>query len=231
MLKPVDDATEAEWVAETLAGLREDGFRVATPVRARDGAWIVDGWTAAKRVEGSDEVSRWGELIRAGEAFHRALAAVARPAFIAQRTHQWAVGDRVGWGEETVEPFAARKHVGELYAALRSVDLPSQVIHGDLPGNVLFAPGLPPAVIDFSPYWRPAGFATAIVVADALTWYGADERILDDVDDVPELPQLLLRAMLYRLVTDAIVRPGLHRPDNEDPYRRPVELALALSRP
>jgi prepilin-type processing-associated H-X9-DG protein len=44
-----------------------------------------------------------------------------------------------------------------LLAALRPVDLPDQFIHADLAGNVLFADGVPPAVIDFSPLERPAG--------------------------------------------------------------------------
>lgn len=48
-------------------------------------------------------------------------------------------------------------------------------IHGDLTGNVLFAAGRAPAVIDFSPYWRPPVFAEAIVVADGLLW-GAGPR-------------------------------------------------------
>jgi hypothetical protein len=38
---------------------------------------------------------------------------------------------------------------------------------------VLFHDGLPPAIIDFTPYWRPVGYASAIVVADALVWEGA----------------------------------------------------------
>jgi len=27
-------------------------------------------------------------------------------------------------------------------------------------------------VIDFSPYWRPAEYATAIIIADAVVWEG-----------------------------------------------------------
>jgi len=40
-------------------------------------------------------------------------------------------------------------------------------------GNVLFADASPPAVIDFSPYWRPAGLALAVAAVDALMWGGA----------------------------------------------------------
>jgi len=35
---------------------------------------------------------------------------------------------------------------------------PSQLIHSDLGGNVLFHDQLPPAIIDFSAYWRPVGW-------------------------------------------------------------------------
>jgi hypothetical protein len=77
----------------------------------------------------------------------------------------------------------------------------SQLIHGDLGGNVLFHHALPPAVIDVSPYWRPAAYAAAIVVADAVAWGGAEddlvERLLRQQGD-----QLLLRAVLFRVATD-----------------------------
>jgi len=66
----------------------------------------------------------------------------------------------------------------------------------------------PPAVIDFSPYWRPAGLALAVAAADALLWSGADPVILDDLADQPEFDQLLARALVYRLVTEMIFRRG-----------------------
>jgi hypothetical protein len=64
---------------------------------------------------------------------------------------------------------------------------------------VLFDDQLPPAVIDFSPYWRPTAFASAIVVADALVWEGAPDELADAVD-----PQYLLRALIYRAVTSMV---------------------------
>ena len=81
-------------------------------------------------------------------------------------------------------------------------------MHGDLTGNVLFAPGIPPAVIDFSPYWRPTAFAAAVVVGDALAWEGADESLLGAVAHIAAFPQFLLRALIYRIVVDALFRPG-----------------------
>ena len=128
------------------------------------------------------------------------------PDFIARRADPWAIGDRVAWGGLPLGEFAQVRHLPRLAAALRPVEASSQLIHGDLTGNVLFDDQLPPAVIDFSPYWRPAAFASAIVVADALVWEDADESILDAVAHIEDFGQLLLRALIYRAVTDR------HRP-------------------
>ena len=69
-------------------------------------------------------------------------------------------------------------------------------MHGDLTGNVLFHESLPPAIIDFAPYYRPPQYASAIVVADALCWEEAPADLAGAVDR-----QYLLRALIYRAVT------------------------------
>ncbi|MEY9932945.1 hypothetical protein ABH926_007598 [Catenulispora sp. GP43] len=76
----------------------------------------------------------------------------------------------------------------------------NQVIHGDLSGNVLTASGRLPAVIDFSPYWRPAAYADAIVVVDGLLWFGAGPDQLALASTGADFPQMLVRALLFRLV-------------------------------
>ena len=95
---------------------------------------------------------------------------------------------------------------------------------------MLFADGLPPAVIDFSPYWRPTGFASAVVVGDALLWEGADAGLLTAVAHVDDFPQLLVRALIFRAVVDALFRKGEpQRPDSDDCFLAPVELACSLA--
>ena len=233
VLKPIDRAEpELEWQAEVLASIGCDGFRVAHPLRAADGSLVVAGWCAWTAVEGRHEKRRWPEVIAVGERFHSALEDVPRPDFLASRTDPWAVGDRVAWGELPAGGFDHVKHVRRLAAALRPVEAPNQLIHGDLTGNVLFAEDLPPAVIDFSPYWRPTSFASAVVVADALVWEGADETILAAVAHVDDFAQFLLRALMYRAVTDQLFRRHEPiRPDDNDPFLGAVELASRLAAP
>ena len=166
----------------------------------------------------------------AGERFHAAIASVPRPSLLDRRTDHWAIGDRVAWGELPAADFEHVKHLTRLVRALRPVATRAQLVHGDLTGNVLFAAGFPPAVIDFSPYWRPPGFASAIVVGDALVWEGADDSLLSAVAYVPDFPPLLLRALIYRAVVDALFRQG--EPlgsDDDDCFLSAVELACRLA--
>src|SRR5262249_56889787 len=94
---------------------------------------IVDGWPAAPCREGAHEPGRWLDIIAVGERLHAALAGVPRPdALLNARDDAWTTGDRVAWGEQ---PYEA---VADLLDALEPVDDPSQLVHGDLTGNVLF---------------------------------------------------------------------------------------------
>jgi uncharacterized protein (TIGR02569 family) len=182
------------------------GVRVAVPVAATDRRWVVDGWSATPFLEGGPAGWRWDEVLDAGAAFHAAVAHLPRPSFLDRRRSPWDVGDRMAWGDSMLEVRTPglRPLVEGLAARLEPVEAPSQLVHGDLGGNVLLADDggadLRPAVLDLSPYWRPVGWAHAVVVVDALVWADADPSLLEGPD-----PQLVARAMLYRLITDDVV--------------------------
>ena len=212
-----------------LAARRDPGFRVPRPLRtvaegratgdwvAQDplaGAWVAWQWLPGEPASWSGVSPFWPSLIAASRAFHAALAGRPAPPWLGRDGSQWTIGDQVAWGERdpgsvlAAAPGPLAGQLRSLLAALQPVHLPAQLIHGDLGGNVLFAPGEPPAVIDFSPYWRPAGLALAVAAVDALTWSGADPAILDQLADQPELDQLLARAHVGRLVTEIVSRRG-----------------------
>ena len=76
------------------------------------------------------------------------------------------------------------------------------MIHGDLLGNVLFHADSPPAIIDWAPYWRPAGLGAAIAAIDAACWHAwPTDRLLELGDSIPEWRQLLVRALTFRIAT------------------------------
>jgi uncharacterized protein (TIGR02569 family) len=230
VLRPVDDdEPPLDWQANVLGSIAGSEFRVSLPRKAACGDFEIEGWCAWQFVEGVHEERRWHEIIAIGELFHLALGDVPEPEFVARRTDHWAVGDRVAWGELPAEQFMHVEYLPDLVAARRPLESPHQLVHGDLTGNVLFAEGLTPAIIDFSPFWRPAPYASAIVVADALVWEGADESLLDAVAHVPHLPQFLVRALIMRAVVDLLFREDESMRDDDDPFSRAVEIACRLA--
>lgn len=180
VLKPLDfPQAVIAWLGDVLRAVAQSDIRVAPPRLVHD--WIVTPY-----LEGRHEPARWLDVIEAGRHLHAALPQVRPPAV----DNPWATGDRVAWGEL---PYPA---VADVLAALKPVDEAPALMHGDLTGNVLFHDALPPAIIDFAPYFRPPTYAEAIVVADAVCWEGAPESLLDAVPR-----QFLLRALIYRGVT------------------------------
>lgn len=201
ILKPTENREEHAWIAETINTLPQEGFRLACQLQARNGDWVYKGWSASTFVQGHEVKGKWKEKVTVSQAFHHVLASLPRPPFIGRRIHHWAVADKVAFGEL---PFAPHPHLApalnKLREALTPIDVPSQLIHGDMPGNMLFHDKLVPAIIDFSFYWRPAEFATAIILVDAIVWEGAPDSVLDLVEDTPIMHQLLVRAEIRRIM-------------------------------
>jgi uncharacterized protein (TIGR02569 family) len=202
VFKPTLSETETIWRSELLSTISQNGFRVAEPRKTREGRWTYGGWEAAAFLEGKEEKGRWKEKIAVSRIFHSALKDVEKPRFIEKASHPWAVADRMVWGEQKLE-YGQRLSVvmGQLMEMVKPISLPHQLIHGDMTGNILFQDNLVPAIIDLSPYWRPAEFATAVIIVDSIVWEGADESLLSEMDNTVVSNQLLVRSALWRIKT------------------------------
>lgn len=199
VVRPVGDPEESTWKSGVLATLEgSDEFTVPRPIRDHRGAWVHEGWEAWEWIPGAADESRVDEIVRAGEAFHRSIAALSRPAFIARSDDPWSRADRMAWGEDALP---SSELLDLLAAAFRPVGSASQVIHGDLLGNVMFAPGRPPALIDWAPYWRPPGTGSAIAIVDAVCWHGYPLEQIGDDRGASDWGQLLVRALAFRIAT------------------------------
>ncbi|MGW0538436.1 aminoglycoside phosphotransferase [Streptomyces sp. NPDC003032] len=224
VFKPAEGTEdEAEWAAslfETLAP--GSGFRIPLQLRAVGGPSVVDGWTASEFLTGEpDPQEHWTGVLSAGRAFHAALRQMPRPDFLDRHTHPWAVADRVAWNEQDIDVI---QDLAAPFSALLALRRPvkqdaAQLIHGDLTGNVLFAADEVPAVIDFSPYWRPPVFAEAIVVTDGLLWFDLPSDLLTSGSDHPDFQQMLIRALIFRLVAHSESAGPLGRAQPGEPER------------
>lgn len=203
VLRPHDGAAVTDWRAGVLAELpHTPDFRTPRPVGTTTGAWRAGEWEAWEWLPGRADETRVADVIRAGNGFHRAVAHLDRPASLGpsgRPQDAWGRADRMAWGEE---PLPTGRTLDRLASAFRPVRAPSQLVHGDLLGNVLFADGQPPTLIDWPPYWRPAGLGAAIAAVDAVCWHGVPVDRFDELGDgVSEWRQLLVRALAFRIAT------------------------------
>lgn len=201
-----------------VAGAARGGaVRIAMPIPARDGFWVVDGWAASRYEPDTTACTDLGVLVATSRVLHARLAVAVpeRPGGLDARTDRWAAADRLVWGPvdalgDAVAAYrseVADAWVTELAAGAgdRGAGLgPDQLVHGDLAGNVLLdATGIP-VVIDLAPYWRPTLWAEAVCVLDAVLWHGAGPAALDAWREGTRR-QAMLRARLFRLLSE---QPG-----------------------
>lgn len=236
VLSPVGDHARAAWSGRVRETLEVDGLRVARPVRASDGRYVVSGWRGDGFLGGRPE-PRYDEIVSLSVRLHAATAELARPRFLSQQVvppfsdvDVFTVADQAAWDDD---PLAQARRLGmltelgddraeqlaliERLASLRRpVTVPDQLVHGDLFGTVLFDGAEAPGLLDLVPYYRPAPWAAGVVVVDALSWGGADSGLVERWAVLPEWPQMLLRALLFRLTVHAlhpratpVVYPGL----------------------
>ena len=224
VLSAVADHARAAWSAKVRENLEVDGVRLARPVRSTDGRYVVSGWRADTFIVGSPE-PRPDEVVSMSCRLHAATASLERPRFLAQPpVPPWAevdvfvAADRAAWetvplriakGVEQLEtPTPDGRKSLELIAGLatlrKPVQSPDQLVHGDLFGTVLFSGSMAPGITDITPYWRPAAWAAAVAVVDAISWGGADEALVGRWEDLPEWPQMLLRAVMFRLAVHVL---------------------------
>jgi Ser/Thr protein kinase RdoA (MazF antagonist) len=164
-------------------------------------------------------------MARAIESFHRAVASVPCPPYLRERKLIYDRADRGAFGDlpTDVEP-RVRPLLEELCALRRPLSgLRDQVIHGDAnAANILIAPGLPPAIIDLAPYWRPPEFALAV---SALWMCGYHQHVeaFPAFEHAREFDQLLLRALIRTL----LVADGFRYTDRLDEYRPSIDIVRA----
>lgn len=216
VLKPAFPDEPIQWLAEACAAMpKSNRYRFARWIQAADGGWSVNGWSATRWLPGEHRRGGWRDRLTVAAAFHTDLPPVP-PEVLATldlRTDPWSIGVRVAWGRQETPaglPTAAATVLTEL-APLLAEGWPgpaAQLIHGDLAGNLLFADGLPPAIIDMSPHLAPAPFAEAILVADSVAWEGAPASFAAWYAAThPTAGQLLARAVVFRLVSAAVLWP------------------------
>jgi Ser/Thr protein kinase RdoA (MazF antagonist) len=214
------------WLADLLANVPENGFRISRPLASQDGRWMTaDGWTTWTFVHGRPAVPQdIPACIDAIRALHRAISPAPKHPLLDQNDTAWGFAHKHCWGDRPARVHPALADgVDALYARLKPLPpMPSQLIHGDLNAeNVLVAPGLPPGFIDLTPFWAPVDFALAMFA----NWIGprrGDPTLLRHFGDIPYFDQLLVRAAIRML----LVVSHLEGVDEWEEEKKAMEIVL-----
>lgn len=200
------DAQEVgTWHAELFDQIKQNGFRVAKPIKASNGSWSFNGWVAEHFLEGRHATKAdIPAIIDAANNFHAALKGIPLPEYRKKNPTMWDRADKWAWNEipNDIDPNLYEMAM-ELKSLKKPIVVENQLIHGDLNvNNVLISETLPPAIIDFTPYFRPTEFAPAIT-AYWVGPYTGDIKILEKFKDLKEFDQMLIRAGLRSMMTQA----------------------------
>jgi len=229
ILKPISSEEEVDWCATTIEKLPQDTFRIPKYLKTTDGKYSVEGWCVLEFIKGQHLEAHWEEKIAVCRGFNNLLIGLSKPDFILKRTNPWAIADKMVF-EKIPLSYDPRmeEYVVEVQKYLKPIDVEEQIIHGDITGNMLFADGELPGIIDFTPNWKAKEYALAILVVDAITWENADETIFNLIKDEQDIFQLLLRAAFFRtLVTSEFFRQfGNDRLSELDIHTRTLKMII-----
>lgn len=206
VVTPADDRQHAVWLAGVLERIDVPDIRVARPVRSTDGRTLIAGWQAYRHVPGEAAAAGPDDLMLAAVKLHQATAQLRDLPPLDSRGGVGATADRLAWGEQDMllDETRGGRWFEVLAGARKEVSLPEQLVHGGMYGSVLFDDDAVPGIIDFVGYHRPAEWGAAVVAVDAVASGAADAGLLRRWSHLPEWPQMLLRAMLFRLAGHAL---------------------------
>ena len=179
---------------------------------------------------GAHQPGRWLDILRVGVKFQDSVYEEPQPPLLLGRVDRWAVADRIAWGELLLPAGGGVEQpwYGSGWPpsprALSSSMLTSRATSFSIRIYRRWSSTCPPT-------GGPPRFAAGAIVAGALVWEGAGDQLLESLQWVADDAQLLLRALLFRAVTDL-----LHRPHEEPtivtrPGQPALELALRLAGP
>lgn len=228
VLRPSEDDEESEQIAQIMNELdqvksKDAQYRISRPIplAADPLRYVHGGWTAWSFVSGHGRNGNesWDETLRTSRAFHNDLGKInmSKPEFLDRRMDGFRQADLVAWGEKHLEDFTVTtnqavtsriteplRQLEELKRSFNS-EIPSQLVHGDIYGNMLFEDdGQPPGIIDLTFFWRPAKTGDAIAVADGLMWRGEGDDLVKLYGTDHDSIQVLVRALMFRTVRWAI---------------------------
>lgn len=227
VISPADDPARASWVAKAMAKIRPVGVAVSRPISSSDGRYSISGWRARTFLSGHRS-PRFDEMAAAALRFNAALVDEQRPVFLgpsrspqeSNETSLFSIAEEAAFSDNPVDWIAnaldpqdvprsdvaqALERAAALSGLRDELYTDDQLVHGDIAGCLIFDGASDPIITDFYPAWRPAPWSVALLAVDTMSWGNAPDAIIERWAHLPDFEQLLVRAILYRLLVHAVL--------------------------
>lgn len=213
VLKPIEETAKYSWVGKVLESVSTYDLAMAKPLRSKNGNFVENGFGITQYLPGDFFAGRIEEKIKACQILNQLLQSIKEPQEWINWSSPWQLANQIAWEEATLPDNTdtrSREIIEAIKAAYKPIDLPKQLIHSDLAGNILFN-GTSPIIIDFSPEFRPSAYAEVLLITDSLAWHQEKAESLWVLPHSRRLVvQLALRAIVFRLAVRTIFDPKNH---------------------
>ncbi|RFS14620.1 hypothetical protein [Emticicia sp. C21] len=210
VLKPIEETAKYSWIGEALASISTYDLAIAKPIKSKNGNFVESGYGVTQYLTGDFFIGRIEEKIKACQIINQLLKSIKIPEDWVHWSSPWQWANRIAWEEASLPDNADSKSckiIEAIKAEYKPIDLPEQLIHSDLAGNILFN-GNTPVIIDFSPEFRPSAYAEILLITDSIAWHQEKAESLWILQHPKALiMQLAVRAIVFRLAVVIIFKP------------------------
>ncbi len=200
VLKPVYEAEKYIWLGACLNQIDLGDLQVAVPIKSRAGNFVEDNIGATRYFDAQFFPDRLEEKLNACRSLNSIISKISKPSSFDSWENPWTKAQGIAWSQSASSQLEIPKEIRALLNIRTRLEMPDQLVHVDLAGNILFDKNERPVVIDFTPGFYPKEYAEVLLLVDSIAWYGAPIESLDllNVDRLLK-EQLILRGLIFRL--------------------------------
>jgi uncharacterized protein (TIGR02569 family) len=227
VLKPVRESEKYLWLSECLNEIDFADLQVAVPIRSRDGNYIENSIGATRYYEATFLRDRLEIKLSTCGRLNMMISNVPKPDDFNSWENPWTKAQNLAWSQSGILRMEIPEDIKALMDMRTQFEMPHQLVHVDLAGNILFDNYDNPVVIDFTPGFYPKEYAEVLLLIDSIAWYEGSIENLNLLKLEQELKkQLILRALIFRLSVPLFSEPPKDRRNyqtNFDGYREIIE--------
>lgn len=200
VLKPVHEPEKYLWLSECLNEIDFEELQVAVPIRSRDGNYIENSIGATRYYEATFLRNRLETKLDTCRRLNKMISNVPKPEDFDSWQNPWTKAQDLAWSYSKNSNLEIPEEIKSLLNMREKVEMPNQLVHVDLAGNILFDANQKPVIIDFTPGFYPKEYAEVLLLVDSIAWYDASIEILELLTLTGRLKQqIILRALIFRL--------------------------------